>query len=153
MVGLWVAEVGMTPKDFVNGHFQPLLKQLAKLDRQRPIGVQHIQIDPMKAVAIIVASPNVSCHIGETTKELSDDFVVGLGNRLWDSKLAVALSPFQNQAQVAHRQMPCRQFNGDGNSFFRDAGEVNPFAQKGFEAGKDRRDDAGQKIGKPIKPF
>ncbi|MCS3919146.1 hypothetical protein M2350_001546 [Candidatus Fervidibacter sacchari] len=107
----------------------------------------------MKAVAIIVASPNVSCHIGETTKELSDDFVVGLGNRLWDSKLAVALSPFQNQAQVAHRQMPCRQFNGDGNSFFRDAGEVNPFAQKGFEAGKDRRDDAGQKIGKPIKPF
>ncbi|WKU17122.1 hypothetical protein Q2T83_04700 [Fervidibacter sacchari] len=49
--------------------------------------------------------------------------------------------------------MPCRQFNGDGNSFFRDAGEVNPFAQKGFEAGKDRRDDAGQKIGKPIKPF
>jgi hypothetical protein len=153
MLGLWVTKVGMTPKDFVNGHFQPLLKQLAKLDRQRPVGVQNIQIDPMKAVAVVVTSPNVACNIGKTPKELSDDFVIRLGNHLWDGKLAVALPPFQNQAQVTHCQVPCGQLNGDGNLFFGDARKVNPLAQEGFKAGKDSRNDAGQKIGEPIKPF
>ena len=33
MLGLWVTKIGMTPKDFMNGQFQPLLKELAKLNR------------------------------------------------------------------------------------------------------------------------
>jgi hypothetical protein len=37
--------------------------------------------------------------------------------------------------------------------FFGDARKVNPLAQEGFKAGKDSRNDAGQKIGEPIKPF
>jgi hypothetical protein len=153
-LGLWVTKVGMTPKDFVNGHFQPLLKQLAKLDRQRPVIVQNIQIDPMEAVAVAVTSPNVARDIGKAPKELSDDFfVVRLGNYFWDGKLAVALPPFQNQAQVTHCQMPCGQLNGDGNLSFGGARKVNPLAQEGFKAGKDSRNDAGQKIGEPIKPF
>ena len=153
MLGLWVTKVGMTPKDFVNGHFQPLLKQLAKLDRQRPVGVQNIQIDPMEAVAVVVTSPNVARNISKTPKELPNDFVVRLGNHLWDCKLAVALSSFQNQEQVAHCQMPCGQFNSDGNPSFGDTGKVNPLARECLEAGKDSRNDAGQKIGEPIKPF
>ena len=107
----------------------------------------------MKAVAVVVTSPNVACNIGKTPKELSDDFVIRLGNHLWDGKLAVALPPFQNQAQVTHCQVPCGQLNGDGNLFFGDARKVNSLAQEGFKAGKDSRNDAGQKIGEPIKPF
>jgi hypothetical protein len=49
--------------------------------------------------------------------------------------------------------MPCGQLNSDGNLFFGDARKVNPLAQEGFKAGKDSRNDAGQKIGEPIKPF
>jgi len=37
--------------------------------------------------------------------------------------------------------------------FIAEAKEVNPLAQEGFEAGKDSHNDAGQKIGEPIKPF
>jgi hypothetical protein len=98
MLGLWVTKVGMTPKDFVNGHFQPLLKQLAKLDRQRPVRVQNIQIDPMEAVAVVVTSPNVARNIGEATRKLSDNFITGLGYRLRDSELSVASSLSQNQS-------------------------------------------------------